>query len=396
MTVPVPKTLALLFCLLLAGMHADAQRNKRAARSRGQSDTTKTSSVSKKQQLFLLDSVPIKTTTEEKLLESQVGFINTVRDPFTLFRLGYGKYDSITFIFTKHYLQLSPEQKHIPSQARLEKKKNNRYYFRGEMYTGKVIDYYYSGEIKSEGYYEEGLQKGPLKQYDVNGILTLHTVTVVDSLDVEKTSADSAGNVFYRSKLLLPQKTTIYERYYPNGALKSYTEMRTDGSLTVRYLSSGEVTDSTYLIKDPGFAQLVKTKTTGRRERLMKIDEYDVALKREPNNPEIYLGRSRYRIKNLEYAAALEDVNACIRLEPQEPDYYGERALIPIFKAAYFDTDDRLQKRDVLAYLRAHPYINIPAADKIQLMKDLKTAAVPFSNDKIFKDVYKYLKSINF
>ncbi|MBO9155061.1 hypothetical protein ACFOTA_22800 [Chitinophaga sp. GCM10012297] len=393
----VPKTFALLTFLLFAGLCANAQKSrKNDAKKRTTSDTPKTSSVSKKQQLFLLDSVEIKTSTEEKLLESQVGFINTVRDPFTLFRLGYGKYDSITFIFTKHYLTLSPEQKNIPSQARLERKKNNRYYFRGEMYTGKVIDYYYSGEIKSEGYYEEGLQKGPLKQYDVNGILTLHNLIVEDSLDLGKTATDSAGNVYYRWKLLLPQGVSIHEYYYPNGALKKRTEIDNNRTITSEYLSSGEMTDSTVFIKGRGIAEVIKTKTTERRERLMKIDEYDVALKREPNNPKIYMGRSRYHIKNLEYAAALEDVNTCIKLEPQEPDYYGERALVPFFKAAYFDTDHRLQKKDVLAYLRAHPYINIPQAEKVQIMKDLERAAVPFSNDKVFKEVYKYLKNINF
>ncbi|RPD42520.1 hypothetical protein EG028_04925 [Chitinophaga barathri] len=381
-------------------LHATAQRSRVSSRNqRTAPDSAKADnkgSVSKQKQLYLLDSAEIKTLTEEQLQTSQVGFMNTVKDPFTLFKLGYGKYDSVTFIFTKHYLKLSPELKNIPSQARLDKRKNNRYYFRGEMYTGKVIDYYYSGDIKEEGYYEEGLQKGPLKRYDINGILTLHTVSVADTLDLEGASTDSAGNVYYRWKYVLPGMVLVSEYYYPNGSIKKRVQLHQYGTITTKYLSSGLMTDSSSRIRTSGGPETEKTKTTERRERLLKIDEYAAALKREPGNPEIYLARAYYRLKNLEFDMALEDVNTCISLEPQEPDYYGERALMPVYKAAYFDTDDRLKKKDVLNYLANHPNINIPPAKRTAMMEDLKKAAGPFSSDKVFKELYKYLKSINF
>jgi hypothetical protein len=152
--------------------------------------------------------------------------------------------------------------------------------------------------------------------------------------------------------------------------------------------------DSTFRFKD--LMRTVKTKTAERREKLMKIDEYAAASKREPDNPEIWLARSVYHIRNLEYAAALAAVNRCIELEPQEPDYYGERALMPVYKAAYFDTDDRLEKKDVLDYLRQHPDIHIPVEKKMQMMKDLQAAAGPFSVDQTFKEIYRYLRSVDF
>ncbi|WP_346319729.1 hypothetical protein [Chitinophaga sp. YIM B06452] len=392
----IPKTFASLCLLLFAGLQLSAQSGRvRTSKPSASAEGKNTASVSKRKQLYLLDSAEIRTIfTDERLQEDQVGFINTVRDPFTLFKLGYGKYDSVTFIFTKHYLQLPPERKNIPSPARLEKR-NNRYYFRDRLYTGKVIDYYYSGDIKSEAYYEDGLQKGVEKKYDVNGILTLHTTTVSDTLDTEKTSTDSAGNVYYRWKYLLPQKVSVTEYYYPGGSLKTRIETHSGGNLTKKYLSSGIMTDSVYK-PWPGMGVAVKTKTTERRERLMKIDEYDVALKKEPGNPAICLARAAHRIETLDYAGALADINACIAIEPQEPDYYGERALVPIYKAAYWDTDNRLKKGEIVEYMRTHPNINIPAADKALMMKDLEKAAVPFSTDKLFKELYKYLKSINF
>lgn len=395
----IPKTFASLALILFAGLQLSAQSGKvsrvKISRTSAAADNKRTASVSKQKQLFLLDSAEIMTITDEKLREDQVGFVSTVRDPFTLFKLGYGKYDSVTFIFTKHYLQLPPELKNTPSTARLEKRNTNRYYFRGRLYTGKVIDYYYSGDVKSESYYEDGLLKGAEKKYDVNGLLTLHTTTVSDTLDTEKTSMDSAGNVYYRWKYLLPQKVSVSEYYYPDGSLKTRIEAHRNGTLVKKYLSSGMITDSVFK-PWPGMGTAVKPKTMERREKLLNIDEYDVALKREPGNPAIYLARAAYRIKKLDYAGALADLNACIAIEPQEPDYYGERALVPVYKAAYWDTDSRLNKREIVEYMRTHPNINIPAADKASMMKDLQRAAVPFSTDNVFKELYKYLKSINF
>lgn len=392
----IPKTFAGLTLILFAGLQLSAQSGKvRAPGPSAAAAGSRTGSVSKQKQLFLLDSAEIKTLTDEKLREDQVGFVSTVRDPFTLFKLGYGKYDSVTFIFTKHYLQLPQELKNIPSATRLEKRPNNRYYFRGRLYTGKVIDYYYSGDVKSEAYYEDGLLKGVEKKYDVNGMLTLHATVVTDTLVMKKTSMDSVGNVYYRWEFLPQKKASIYEYYYPDGSLKTRTETQGGNRLVKKYLSSGVMTDSAYYAR-PGSGIIIKTKTAERREKLLKIDEYDVALKREPGNPEIYLARAAYRIKTLDYAGALADVNTCIAIEPQEPDYYGERALVPIYKAAYWDTDSRLNKKEIVEYMRKHPDINIPAADKASMMKDLQKAAVPFSQDNVFKELYKYLKQINF
>ncbi len=93
-----------LALILFAGLQLSAQSGKvsrvKISRTSAAADNKRTASVSKRKQLFLLDSAEIMTITDEKLRDDQVGFVSTVRDPFTLFKLGYGKYDSALLSFS--------------------------------------------------------------------------------------------------------------------------------------------------------------------------------------------------------------------------------------------------------------------------------------------------------
>ncbi len=80
----------------------------------------------------------------------------------------------------------------------------------------------------------------------LTGLPTLHTTTVSDTLDTEKTSMDSAGNVYYRWKYLLPQKYPYPNTTYPDGSLKTRIEAHRNGTLVKKYLSSGMITDSVF------------------------------------------------------------------------------------------------------------------------------------------------------
>lgn len=96
--------------------------------------------------VYIVDSIPVIEDPEEgnEILENDIADITVVENKDTLHILGYNKFDKAIFIFTKEYRKINEEFKKIPSSKQMEVK-NGVWYFKGIPYSGKFIDYYYSG-----------------------------------------------------------------------------------------------------------------------------------------------------------------------------------------------------------------------------------------------------------
>ena len=127
------KILIFVFALLVSSIHSVGQNTQENI-------------------IYIIDSIPVIEDPEEgnEISNTDISYINVIKNKDTLNLLGYGKFDGAIFIFTNNYRDRPDDVKQIPSSKQMERK-SGIWYFRGKPYSGKFIDYYYSGRKQNEG-----------------------------------------------------------------------------------------------------------------------------------------------------------------------------------------------------------------------------------------------------
>ncbi|MGS0749258.1 hypothetical protein [Halpernia sp. GG3] len=104
--------------------------------------------------VYIVDNITVKDDPERgnEINNDDIDKVNVVKNKDSLKKYSFEKFDEAIFVYTKEFKIRPIENKKIPSTKQMEMKNGNVWYFNDQIYTGKFIDYYYSGRIQEKGF----------------------------------------------------------------------------------------------------------------------------------------------------------------------------------------------------------------------------------------------------
>ena len=200
--------------------------------------------------VYVIDSITVINDPEkgDDVLSGDISDMSIIKNKDSLKLLGYEQFDVASFIFTRAYRSRPDSIKIIPSTKSMQRK-DGIWIYRGVPYTGRIVNYYYSGRKQSEGFLLNG---------KVNGVDTLYYQNGHKSLEREYKEGRPNGveREYYRDGLLLQEgrfvdgkEEGVWKTYYPNGQVKLSSNYKA-GELfdsAVRYYSSGIVRERVFI-----------------------------------------------------------------------------------------------------------------------------------------------------
>ncbi|WP_119080606.1 hypothetical protein [Chitinophaga alhagiae] len=317
---------------------------------------------------YFVDSVPAATAPQ--ISQEDLAYYDVVVYPETRKIIRFPAYDSLVFLFTKAWVDRPAELKQIPATGQLTLF-GDQYYYKGQPYTGKVIDYYYDGKVRHRGAVKKGKLEGTHFYYNPSGTAMRRTYTNRSNGVVLVTETDSEGRLTRREERYRnrPEQT---ETYYANGRVKSQYSVTDKRTLSVSYYSSGLLRDSvvTYRGKNK---KVYRPPHIQQYYQLVDNREYAKARERYPGHPGPYPYLAQAAADSLQFDKAARYMDTCLLLEPYESHLYLQRAYIRLAKYAYAATQEKRMSEEALTrYLNTNPPLNIPTAEKQQIISDLK------------------------
>ncbi len=190
--------------------------------------------------LFVIDSLPVFKDPEEwnEVLDEEIAYLSVLNNKDSLRILGYQQFDEVVFIFTKEYQQRPDSIRKIPSLTQMTYK-DDRWYFRDTMYTGKYIDYFNNGKKQNEATLVNGKLHGEVKIYYKKGNLSRQSF-YLDGKNEGYGTAWYKSGVLMEKKIYLPGKGYRSARYFPNGQLE-YGNLNEKVDTAISYYSTGKI-----------------------------------------------------------------------------------------------------------------------------------------------------------
>ena len=249
-----------------------------------------------------------------------------IRNKDSLKTLEYDEFDGVIYIFTKAYTQRPDSVKLIPS-SKIMKEKNGILFFHDNPYTGKFIDYYYSGRKQEQGEMIDGKLNGAYKIYYQNG-----------NLIVERNYANGVANGTekeYFRRWFIKTKGRFRKRKgrrflgydFPNGQLKQRSNFKNgamDGETTI-YYSTGkilavETTKNGKTIPDKRLDKVYELMKRGNEKN--RDEDYKNAIKNyslteiDSTYAEAYFARGTSKFNEQKFDEAIEDYDKALTFEP--------------------------------------------------------------------------------
>ncbi|WP_343704140.1 hypothetical protein [Chitinophaga sp.] len=343
--------LLIITFLSMAALHTAAQQPKNRSRVK-----------------YFVDSVPL--TGAPQISQEDLAYYDMVLYPATRKIIPFPAYDSLIYFFTKAWVDRPAELKQIPAMGQLPLF-GDLYYYKGQPYTGKVIDYFYNGKVSHRGSIKKGKPEGTHFYYNPFGVAMRRTYTNKSNGVVQVTETDTEGRltrreVRYRNR---PEQT---ESYYVNGQVKHQLSVSDKRTLSVSYFSSGLVRDSTVKYKNKS-KQLYRPPHIRQYYELVDNREYTKARHLYPGHPDVFHYLAKAAVDSLQFDKAIQYMDTCLSLEPYEPNFFLQRAYMRLAKYAYVASQVKRTDEEALTrYLNTNPPLNIPATDKQQIISDLK------------------------
>lgn len=342
--------------------------------------------------IYIVDSIPVIEDPEEgnEIRPTDIAFVNVISNRDSLKTLNYEEFDGCIFIFTKEY-QIRPDSlKKIPSSKQMEKR-NGVWYYRGQPYNGRFIDYYYSGKKQGEGWFQGGKADGLRTMYYQNGKLSLerhYSNGVENGMDIEYYED---GSVRQKGKFVNGKEEGVWEMYFPNGQVKqrsTFINGNVEGE-TVVYYSTGrilatEITRNGKTIPDKRFEKIDEVMEKGHksnRERDFKsaIKHYSKAIEQDSLYAEAYFARGTVKLNDFQFDEAIADFDKAVKLEPYFERALSNRAFARINKYQ-LGTGRKLMESEGVTVMSSRGKPEIPKADLDLICNDLKL--VLFLGDK--------------
>ncbi len=336
--------------------------------------------------IYVIDSIPVIENPEEgnEILETDIEDITVIKNKDTLRLLGYEKFDGAIFIFTKEYRKRPEDLKRIPSSKQMEKK-NGVWYFRGNQYNGKFIDYYYSGQKQGEGIFQNGKAEGRRTMYHQNGQLAFeryYTNGIENGMEKEYYED---GTLKQKGEFLKGKEDGIWEMYFPNGQVKQRSTFKAgniEGETTV-YYSTGkvlavEITKNGKTIPDKELEKATQAMNKGHvsykeGDTKAAIKNYSKAIELDSGYAEGYFSRGTVKLNDFQFDEAIIDFNKALKLEPYLEKALSNRAFARIRKYQ-FSSSRQLSNSNDVNVMASKDNPGIPEKELIIICSDLKQA----------------------
>ena len=342
--------------------------------------------------MFIVDSIPVIDDPEESDTISPIDIadITVIKNKDSLNRLGYGQFDGAMYIFTKEYRNRPDSLKQIPSTRQMEQK-NGVWFFHSNPYTGRFIDYYYSGRKQGEGIFINGKVSGHRKIFYQNGKVSAerdYKDGIENGFEIEYYEN---GSMKQKGEFVNGKENGIWDMYFPNGQLKqrsNFINGEMEGETTV-YYSTGkvlavEVTKNGKTTPDKRIEKIEQLLSKGHQSNKEgdyknAIKNYSKAIELDSTYADAYFSRGTVKLNDFQFDEAIADFDKALKYEPYMAYALSNRAFARIRKYQ-FANGRTLSKNNDVTVLASPDKVSIPAEEQQKICDDLQKAI--FLGDK--------------
>ena len=204
---------------------------------------TSTAQTPNQKILYILDSIPIINDPESwnQIQPRDISDITVIKNKDSVRMLGWENVDGIIYIFTKAYRNRPDSIKKIPSLKQMVYA-SDRWHLNGQIYSGRYIDYWNSGNIQDEGNLLDGKLHGQLIVYFKDGIKKTVAEYAYGKENGPKTDYYKNGNLYMYREYVDGRETTG-KAYYYNGQIQTVVRLKrkTSFDTVINYYSTGRV-----------------------------------------------------------------------------------------------------------------------------------------------------------
>jgi tetratricopeptide (TPR) repeat protein len=356
--------------------------------------------VSNEKIMFVVDSIPVIDDPEEgnEILQTDIADIAVIKNKDTLIQLGYGKFDGVTFLFTKEYRKRPDSLKQIPSSKQMERE-NSVFLFHNTPYNGRFIDYYYSGRKQGEGIFLSGRLNGHRKMYYQNGKVSVER----DYKDGIENGFENEyyedGSLKQKGEFVNGKENGIWDMYFPNGQIKqrsNFIDGLMDGETTV-YYSTGkvlavEVTKNGKTTPDKRLEKINQAMKKGHEsskeeDNKSAIKSYSKAIELDSTYAEAYFSRGTIKLNDFQFDEAIADFDRALRFEPFMSFALANRAFARIRKYQ-FGNSRTISKNSDVTVLATKDKVPIPEAEQEKICTDLQKAVFLGDKSKMITEAF--------
>ncbi len=295
--------------------------------------------------LYVVDYVPM-VQQDERYMFSRVAYIDNkniyskekIFDKKKIEYVGYKGVDTLVVITTNEYHNRPDDIKRIPTFSyNLETRKDGKLYLKESLrpYTGKFINYYFSGRMLAKGTILDGYLDDSVTVYYEDGV-TKKKSAFLKKGKLEGTASEyfSNGNLRLTGKHSDSLKTGVWIEWYSTGRIKGRmffdkgkkTVPKEDVQL-VRLLDKAKA-----YLKDGDRAQALQC--------------YENALIMRPDLSDVYYAKGLLEVRMEHFNAAIKDLDNAILLEPLYTEAINERIVARIRKYAALNSKKKKQDSD--------------------------------------------------
>lgn len=351
--------------------------------------------------VYIVDKITVREDPEKgnEITESDISDMNVIKNKDSLKTFGFEKFDRAIFIYTKEYRKRSEEIKQIPSSKQMERK-NGIWYYNNEIYSGKFIDYYYSGRIQGEGILKNGKLEGLRKMYYQNGKLSVernYSNSISDGLEKEYYED---GTLKQKGIFIKGKEDGIWEMYFPNGQVEQKTNFRNgivDGESIIYYstgkILSVEIGQNGRILPDKRLVkitQLMKKSSESNQngDRKSAIKYCNKVIELDSEYAEAYFSRGTLKLNEMKFDDAISDFDKALTIEPFMTFAIANRAFARIGKYE-LGGNTELLKNSEITVLASKKKEAISSTEKEKICADLKKAIFLGDNNEMVLEAEK-------
>jgi antitoxin component YwqK of YwqJK toxin-antitoxin module len=348
---------------------------------------------------YVVDSILVveDPAKGDDILSVDVSDLHIIRNKDSLKLLGYKKFDAVSFIFTKAYRARPDSIKAIPSLRSMQKK-DGLWIFHGTPYTGRIINYYYSGRKLADGYLVNGKINGTETSYYQNG-------NKYSEIEFSEGHSDGIQRTYYPDGTLRQEGRTMagkqegpWKSYFPNGRVMFYENFRAGRFVDslIAYNSNGIIRSIEVFDKngkgstDPRLREInqlmVNSKEKGKDgDEEGAIEDITEVIQLDSTYADAYFSRGTLKLNDLRFDEAIADFDKALAIEPFMEFALANRAFARIRKYQFSGSRSLSKNKDV-EIRAASDKVDIPPADVENICSDLKKAVLLGDKSDMIKE----------
>lgn len=354
--------------------------------------------------LYIVDSIPVIEEPKEGFSEispEEIESVNVIKDKVAISNAGYKDFDGIIYVITKEYTKRPDSIKAIPS-TKIMTKKNGIWYLKNsnEAYSGKFIDYYFSGKKEGEGTLFNGKLKGKRVLYYPSG-------TISNEIEYDNGIPHGIEKRYYENGTLNQQGSFVYGKevdewkmYHQNGQLKQKTFFNQNGKMdgdSYSYYSTGALKGKTSYSNGIYQNDKVNEKifklynesqdlySQGELEKAIKILNKIIEI--DPNWVDGYFARGTMYLNNFQFEEATKDFDKTLEIEPLYTNAYANRAFTIIRKYEFGNARTLSKSKEVQVFASKNE--KIPEESLKKICEDLNKGIYLGDKSKMVLDAQK-------